>query len=418
MKRTFPLIVAAILLLSVAACNKTDMNYEIYPKKENVKTDGQLYTGGEVKFPSSLWQTPAAERYDAVDMGTHPRVEGYFIDSVQETKVFAYVAVPETASPQNPVPGIVLVHGGGGTAFYEWVAFWVNRGYAAIAMDTEGNMPTASSRMNNNDHGPSVRNHGPLNAAFNDFYKPVEQQWAYHAAAAVIACNSYLRSLPCVDPDRIGITGISYGGFLTCQVAAYDDRFCFAAPVYGSLDQRFGDTWFGQFFKNDARKAALWDDNAILAGCKTPFFYLNGNVDSAFSVIATTLSDQKTEYSQMLLKYNFPHGHDIGGLQVPEVYAFADNICLGTAGLVEITEQPTAVNQQVKLKVPAGISIESVTGYYTTSDVLKETTFWTPVGGDYKDGVGEVSVPGNAKYFYINVKDSRNLEVSSHVIAL
>jgi hypothetical protein len=38
--------------------------------------------------------------------------------------------------PGRKVPGIVLLHGGGGTAFESWVKLWVDRGYAAIAIDT------------------------------------------------------------------------------------------------------------------------------------------------------------------------------------------------------------------------------------------------------------------------------------------
>ena len=38
----------------------------------------------------------------------------------------------------SPVPGVVLVHGGGGTAFSEWVTEWTNRGYAAISIAVEG----------------------------------------------------------------------------------------------------------------------------------------------------------------------------------------------------------------------------------------------------------------------------------------
>lgn len=57
-----------------------------------------------------------------------------------KTRVFAYVGIPEVVNG-NKLPGIVLVHGGGGTAFADWVEIWNNRGYAAIAMDLEGHVP-------------------------------------------------------------------------------------------------------------------------------------------------------------------------------------------------------------------------------------------------------------------------------------
>lgn len=36
-----------------------------------------------------------------------------------------------------------------------------------------------------------------------------------------------------VDADKTCLTGISWGGYLTCIVAALDNRFKAAAPVYG-----------------------------------------------------------------------------------------------------------------------------------------------------------------------------------------
>ena len=388
----------------------------IFPTKTSMKTDGQLYTGNAVEFPASLWETPNSERYDELDrdgLGVY----GYFIDSVQDTQVFAFVGIPEGATKENPVPGIVLVHGGGGTAFFQWVSYWVKRGYAAIAMDTDGNMPVENSLMSNNNHQVSIKNHGPSNTRFADWKsKPIEQQWAYHATAAVIASNSFLRSFEGVDPNRIGVTGISFGAFLTCHAIAYDDRFSFAMPVYASLDQRSGETPWAELMAGDIGE--VWDNNDILQGNTTPILYVNSNTDQGFSVKATTESDKKSLYSQMLLKYNFQHSHELGAFQVPELLTFADNICLGTEGLVQIIEQPTAEKQSVKVKLPKGVSVQEVTGYYTTSSELVKTTFWSPVDGDFEDGIAEVSIPGNAKYFYINVTDSRNMEVSSHVIAL
>jgi dienelactone hydrolase len=63
--------------------------------------------------------------------------------------------------------------------------------------------------------------------------KPIGDHWAYHAVAAVVLGHSLIRSFPEVDASRIGVTGISWGGYLTCIVAGVDDRFRFAAPVYG-----------------------------------------------------------------------------------------------------------------------------------------------------------------------------------------
>src|SRR4051812_4404664 len=48
------------------------------------------------------------------------------------TRVFAYLAHP--AKADGKLPAMVLVHGGGGTAFREWAELWAKRGYVALAM--------------------------------------------------------------------------------------------------------------------------------------------------------------------------------------------------------------------------------------------------------------------------------------------
>jgi dienelactone hydrolase len=63
--------------------------------------------------------------------------------------------------------------------------------------------------------------------------EPIKDQWPYHAVAAVMRSHSFIRSLECVDESKIGVTGVSWGGFLTCVAAAADERFAFAASVYG-----------------------------------------------------------------------------------------------------------------------------------------------------------------------------------------
>src|SRR3989339_1208208 len=76
--------------------------------------------------------------------------EGVPLDG-KPTRVFAFYGVPVAQNGQK-VPGIVLIHGGGGTAFESWVELWNKRGYAAIAMDTCGCLPKGSkpnSRFSN-----------------------------------------------------------------------------------------------------------------------------------------------------------------------------------------------------------------------------------------------------------------------------
>ena len=84
---------------------------------------------------------------------------------------------------------------------------------------------------------------------FGAIDQPVTDQWTYHAVADVILAHSLVLSFPEVDPNRTALTGISWGGYLTCIVAGLDDRFKAAVPVYGCgfLDEN--SVWLGRFAK-------------------------------------------------------------------------------------------------------------------------------------------------------------------------
>ena len=58
-------------------------------------------------------------------------------------KVFAWYASPATLHKtvgSEKYPGIVLIHGGGGTAYQDWVELWAKRGYAGHR-DGSGRLP-------------------------------------------------------------------------------------------------------------------------------------------------------------------------------------------------------------------------------------------------------------------------------------
>jgi hypothetical protein len=134
----------------------------------------------------------------------------------QPTRVFAYVGIPKEAAaePGKKVPAMVLIHGGGGTAFDRWVKVWNSRGYAAIAMDLCGCVPIREgNQWKHHEHG------GPRgwDASFTSS-TAVEDQWTYQAVASLRpSCWDP------VDADRIGVTGIS--GDIDSIVAGVDSRF-------------------------------------------------------------------------------------------------------------------------------------------------------------------------------------------------
>jgi len=255
------------------------------------------------------------------------------------TRVFAYLGIPAVPAG-GKVPGMVLVHGGGGTAFESWVRLWNARGYAAIAMDTCGCLPVG-------EYGKWQRSGvgGPEGwGGFDQMDWPVKDQWTYQAVSAVILANSLLRAQPEVDARRVGLTGISWGGYLTCIASGIDNRFRFSVPVYGCGFLGDDSAWLPEFEKMGPDKAArwlkLWDPSEYLRGAAMPMLWVTGTNDFAYPMGSHRKSYRLPAGKRTLcIKVEMPHGHGGSGENPPEIRAFADSICLRGTPLASIGKQ-------------------------------------------------------------------------------
>jgi SulP family sulfate permease len=102
-------------------------------------------------------------------------------------------------------------------------------------MDTCGCLPGG-------DHGQRPRHEfgGPPGwGGWDQINEPREDQWTYHAVSAAILGHSLLRSLPEVDPERVGLTGISWGGYLACIIAGVDPQVGLYASICIALVTAF-----------------------------------------------------------------------------------------------------------------------------------------------------------------------------------
>jgi cephalosporin-C deacetylase-like acetyl esterase len=227
------------------------------------------------------------------------------------TRVFAYLGRPQAASAPGAkrFPAMVLVHGGGGKAFKAWAEHWAQRGYVALAMDLAGNGPSGRLPDGGPDQSDAVK--------FREFGVGEERDmWSYHAVAAVIRGHSLLRSLPEVDPGRVGLTGISWGGYLTCVVAGVDPRFQVAVPVYGCGFLGDNSVWKDKSLasmSDDARGRwlSLFDPGQYLDRVRCPILFLNGTTDFAYPLDSYRKSYQQvpSRFRYVSVVVDLPHGH-------------------------------------------------------------------------------------------------------------
>ena len=330
------------------------------------------------------------------------------------TRVFAWYGLPKR-SDSKKCPAMVLVHGGGGTAFAEWVRLWTGRGYAAIAMDTCGCVPKGKyADWQRHDSG------GPAGwGGFDRIDDPITDQWTYQAVADVILAHSLIRSFPEVDPERIGITGISWGGYLTCITAGVDTRLKLAVPVYGCGFLGEDSAWLGEFEKMGPEKTAkwlgLWDPSVYLPRAAMPMLWVTGTNDFAYPMNSLQKSYRLPAGTRSLcLRVRMLHGHGGPGENPEEIHAFADNIFNGDAPLAKITAQGRD-GQNVWVSFTAKVPIVKAELNYCKDTGKWEDRKWesVPAQLDTAQSRANATLPEGATVHYINVFDNRNLAVSS-----
>ena len=140
--------------------------------------------------------------------------------------VFAYIGMPSTPAPAGGYPGVVLVHGGGGTAFPAYVKLWTSYGFAVLAMDWYNQRPVITDPTR---EGESQLERQPLAGG--------RRQDHVANVANMVLAHSLLRSLPQVDATRTALVGLSWGSWYGAVVAAIDPRFRGVIEIYcGAYD--------------------------------------------------------------------------------------------------------------------------------------------------------------------------------------
>jgi len=347
-------------------------------------------------------------------------VKAIYFDSLswqgKPTRVFAWVGMPKPnpQQPQAKVPGMLLIHGGGGTAFDRWVRIWTKRGYAAIAMDTCGQLPIG-------DYGNYKRDAqgGPAGwGGFDQIDQPAKDQWTYHAVADTILAHSLLRSMPQVDPDRIGVTGISWGGYLTCIVAGVDHRFKLAVPVFGCGFLGEDSAWLDSFKKmgpeKSARWLAMWDPSVYLQDVAIPTLWATGINDPAYPLGSLRKSYQLVKGPRTLaIRLQMPHTH-FAGEEAAEIGVFANSILKDGKPLAKITAQGRE-ESKVWATFDSPVAIKRAELNFTKDEGKWQSRKWNAVPAivEAAGNKATATLPARTKAFYLGLIDDRGMLVTT-----
>lgn len=319
------------------------------------------------------------------------------------TRVFAYLAYPNGV--KGRAPAIVLVHGGAGRAFEDWARMWASRGYVALAMDHFGQGPDGKRAL---DGGPDI----------NDetlFPRGAQGGWTYSAVAAVVRGVSLLSSLPEVDPKRIGITGVSWGGYLTCIAGGLDERIKAAAPVYGCGYLHEASLWSAQIQALPEDQRRVWidslDPSCYLGQAKAPMLFINGTNDHCFWLDSYQKSYRLVRHRVVCIKKEMPHDQNQGASPV-EIGIFMDQHLKGGAGLPELGKPRLSGSVEVSFKSP--MPVRSAEIVFTTDTGIWEQRKWQSLAAKIDGRTIKADLPaGRPLVYYISLTDTRGASVTT-----
>jgi cephalosporin-C deacetylase-like acetyl esterase len=336
------------------------------------------------------------------------------------TEVFAYYSNPDIIAGKQPgkqkFPGLVLIHGGGGKAFKEWVEKWAKEGYAAIAMDLSGN----------GENGQKIANPGPDQSNENKFGKiekgNLKDVWTYHAVASSILAHSLLQSFPEIDQAKTGVTGISWGGYLTCIVGSLDNRFKASSPVYGCAFYNESDVFSVPLTalseENKQRWMRYFDPSNYMRFAKNDFFFINGNKDKHYNVAPYIKTYNLLRANKKVcIIPEMKHSHE-WGWQPPEIRFFFETIFNPGQQFVRVDVIFQKGNDLVLNYTPNKTDSLSLAEFYYTNDTTStnEERIWKRVETKTDPKRHSVSCPMPSegfKYGFFYLKDGNGISSSS-----
>ena len=353
------------------------------------------------------------------------------------TDVFAFYATPGSisgdASKDKNLPAVVLIHGGGGTAFAEWTWLWAKRGYAAIAMDLSGRRPAAPEFdpqtgeliVAHSRAGDRIRleRGGPEHGGKEKFANvggDLTDDWQFHSVPAVIRAHSLIRSFKEVDADRTAVTGISWGGYMTCLVASVDHRFKAAVPVYGCGFLYDGESvQRPQIDQLSPEKRSEWisnyDPSAWLPQCRVPIFFVNGTNDIHYPLVSYSRSYGLVPGpKQIRIEVKMRHGHQ-PGWEPKEIGRFIDHHLLGTDPLPQLG-QPEIRNGQATVEVNSQLPLKKAQLHYTSDTGRLAERNWTSVPAQVSGSRISAEVPDTTTIWLLSATDSHDAMISTDVV--
>lgn len=184
----------------------------------------------------------------------NPNVKEYYVaqakpipfKSLDGLEMTGYVLYPKDYDPNKTYPAILDIHGGPktvyGTVFYHEMQVWASQGYFVLFCNPTGGDGRGNTFMDIRGKYGSID--------YDDIMTFVD---------------TVLKEIPQIDKDRLGVTGGSYGGFMTNWIIGHTNRFKAAASQRSISNwiSFYGTSDIGPSFTKDQQGADLSDIDSL-----------------------------------------------------------------------------------------------------------------------------------------------------------
>jgi dipeptidyl aminopeptidase/acylaminoacyl peptidase len=232
--------------------------------------------------PPEVWTAPAAFGRVMQQLSSHnesPARSASFIEpdemtfkSFDGTRIQGWVMKPAGWRADRKYPMILSIHGGphgmSGSAFNPTFQVYAARGYAVLYVNPRGS----------SGYGQKFSD-GTLNEWGGGDYKDL-----------MMGVDEALRKYPWIDQNRLGVTGGSYGGFMTNWIITQTPRFKAAVSAASvsnlisfystSLYQDLVHAEFGGFPWDNYDLLWQWSPLRYVKQAQTPTLFIHGEQDN------------------------------------------------------------------------------------------------------------------------------------------
>ena len=301
----------------------------------------------------------------------------------KKTQVFAYIGYPKTPMPEGGYPAVLLVHGGGGTAYAYFTRLWRDQGFAVLAIDWYNTRPD-NKMIGNKEKKPyripldetGLRNHIQTNVA------------------NMVLAHSLLRSLPKVNKDKTLFVGLSWGSWYGTAVTALDPRFKGAIEIY------CGDINLNKKFLLNGR---------FVHAAKVPMYWICSTNDAnvTMQTLQKSFDDCPTIVNKSLV-IKLPHSHV--GFRFPACWRMAKHFLCGEPALPKLGKVTVKDNTASVKILEKGKGIIDAKFCYTADgeEIKPHKRKWQTLPVEQKGDVLSVTFPKGIKQGFFSVWDEKS----------